>query len=94
MFSRQTFDGATVLYRTGDNFRVPVLPTVSHEAVGARMVMTPGPLGRLGMNVCITVVARLPHSLNGVFHPKEISAPITTISINNRIRNNGASQTS
>jgi hypothetical protein len=47
---------------------------------------TPGPLGRLGMNVCIVEVARSPHTLNGVFHPNEISAPITTISTNNRIR--------
>jgi hypothetical protein len=50
------------------------------------IVITPGPLCRLGRSVCITVVARLPHSLNGVFHPKEISAPITTISTNKRIR--------
>jgi hypothetical protein len=49
-------------------------------------VITPGPLGRLGMNVCITAVARLPHSLNGVFHPREISAPIITISTNNRMQ--------
>jgi len=36
-------------------------------------------------NVCIAVFARLLHALNGVSHPREISAPIITISTNNRI---------
>jgi hypothetical protein len=48
--------------------------------------MTPEGVSRLDFrSVCISVFARLVHSLNGVFHPKEISAPIITISINNRI---------
>ena len=49
-------------------------------------MITPEGVSRLGCtNVCTAVFARSLHSLNGVFHPKEISAPIITISINNRI---------
>ena len=51
------------------------------------MVVTPEDVCRLECSsFCISVVARLLHSLNGVFQPKEISAPTTTISTNNRIR--------
>jgi hypothetical protein len=37
-------------------------------------------------NVCTVMVARPLQSLSGVSHPKEISAPIITISTNNRIQ--------
>ncbi len=59
------------------------------------MVVTPEGVCRLECSsFCISVVARLLHSLNGVFQPKEISAPITTISTNNRIRRCNVRKTS
>jgi hypothetical protein len=89
MSSPEAFAAPPRLYRTEGNFRVPVLSRVSfvsHGFVGAKIVSTPEGASRLECrNVCMAVLARLLHSLNGVFHPKEISAPIITISINNRI---------
>ena len=59
------------------------------------MVVTPEGVCRLECSsFCISVVARLLHSLNGVFQPKEISAPTTTISTNNRIRRRKVRKTS
>ena len=51
------------------------------------MVVTTEGFSRLECsNVCTVVVARPLQSLSGVSHPKEISAPIITISTNNRIQ--------
>jgi len=59
------------------------------------MVVTPEGVCRLECSsFCISVVARLLHSLNGVFQPKEISAPITTISTNKRIQKDKVRKTS
>jgi hypothetical protein len=91
MFPVKPFTEPERFYRTRDSFRPPVLPrlfSVCRGTVEARTMITPEGAYRFEfMNVCIAVFARLLHSLNGVSHPKEISAPIITISITNRIKN-------
>jgi hypothetical protein len=91
MFPVKPFTEPERFYRTGDSSRPPVLPRLSSVFGGpveARTMITPEGAYRFEFtNVCIAVFARLLHSLNGVSHPKEISAPIITISITNRIKN-------
>jgi hypothetical protein len=80
-------------YRRETMLVFPRASSLSRGALGARIVITPAGVYRLECtNVCIAVFARAVHSLNGVSHPREISAPIITISIANRIRKGQGSQ--
>jgi hypothetical protein len=95
MFRVKPFTEPDRFYRREITLVLPRVASFSDGTVGARIMMTPEGVSRLECrNVCIAVFTRLVHSLKGVFHPKEISAPIMTISINNRIWKGGVHQTS